>query len=267
MNSAARSLFCKISCALKASFKPAVLSSRGTCPICRIHVRFVAHDPWLRDHFICPNCLSIPRERALMAVIDRLFPNWPALAIHESSPGRRGASVRIASEANGYIPSQYFPNESPGSVIRGYRNENLEALTFDDASLDLHITQDVMEHVFDASQVFREISRTLRPGGAHVFTVPVVLEGHSSSRRAERLLDGSINHLLPAQYHGNPVDDQGSLVTIDWGDDICQSIAESTGMTTEVYVIDDLSRGIRAKYIEVFVSRKPMDLRPAIIHD
>jgi hypothetical protein len=72
---------------------------------------------------------------------------------------------------------------------------------------------------------------------------------------------------LPAQYHGNPVDDQGSLVTIDWGDDICQAIAHATGMTTEVYVIDDLSRGIRAKYIEVFVSRKPKDLRSDIIHD
>jgi 2-polyprenyl-3-methyl-5-hydroxy-6-metoxy-1,4-benzoquinol methylase len=267
MKSAIRSLFRKTICALKASYEPAVLSSCGTCPICRNQVRFVAHDPWLRDHFICPSCRSIPRERALMAVIDRLFPNWPALSIHESSPGGRGASVRIASEANGYIPSQYFPGESPGSVIRGYRNENLEALTFDDASLDLHITQDVMEHVFDASQVFREIARTLRPGGAHVFTVPIVLEGHSSRRRAERLPDGSINHLLPAQYHGNPVDDQGSLVTIDWGDDICQAIAHATGMTTEVYVIDDLSRGIRAKYIEVFVSRKPKDLRSDIIHD
>ena len=267
MKSAVLSLFSKTICALKASYKPAVLSSRGTCPICRNRVRFVAHDPWLRDHFICPICRSIPRERALMAVIDRLFPNWPALEIHESSPGGRGASVRIASEANGYISSQYFPNESPGSVIRGYRNENLGALTFDDASLNLHITQDVMEHVFDPSQVLREIARTLRPGGAHMFTVPIILEGHSSRRIAERLPDGSINHLLPAQYHGNPVDDQGSLVTIDWGDDICQAIAHATGMLTEVYVIDDLSRGIRAKSIEVFVSRKSMEIPPAIIHN
>lgn len=259
MRAAVHSLLRKATRALKTSFKPVVLSSRGTCPICRNQVRFVAHDPWLRDHYICPSCRSIPRERALMAVIDRLFPKWPALAIHESSPGGRGASVRIASEANGYIPSQYFPDESPGSVIRGFRNENLEALTFDDAILDLHITQDVMEHVFDPYLVFREI--------AHVFTVPIVLEGQSSRRRAERLPDGSINYLLPAQYHGNPVDDQGSLVTIDWGDDICQAIAHASGMTTEVYVIDDLSRGIRAKYIKVFVSRKPIDLCPAIIYE
>jgi SAM-dependent methyltransferase len=267
MKTVVSSLFRKTSSFLGALCKPVALSSRGTCPICKNHVRFVADDPWLRDHFICPNCRSIPRERALMAVIDRLFPNWPSLSIHESSPGGRGASVRIASEANSYIPSQFFPDESSGSVIRGYRNENLESLSFDDASLDLHITQDVMEHVFDASQVFREIARTLRPGGAHVFTVPIVLEGQSSRRRAERLPDGSINHLLPAQYHGNPVNDMGSLVTIDWGDDICQVIAHASGMSTEVYVIDDLSRGIRAKYIEVFVSRKPIDPAPAIIHE
>ena len=136
----------------------------------------------------------------------------------------------------------------------------------DQTSEAIENTQDVMEHVFDPFQVFREISHTLRPGEAHVVTVEVH-ECHSSRRRAERLPDGSINHLLPAQYHGNPVDNQGSLVTINWGDDICQAIAHATGMSTEVYVIDDLSRGIRAKYIEVFVSRKPMDLRPAIIHD
>lgn len=264
---ALRSVLRKATWALKTPNKPVVLSSRGTCPICKNHVRFVADDPWLRDHFICPSCRSIPRERALMAVIDRLFPNWPSLSIHESSPGGRGASFRIASEANSYIPSQYFPDEPTGSVIRGCRNENLEALTFDDASLDLYITQDIMEHVFNPSLVFKEIARTLRPGGAHVFTVPIVLEGQSSKRRAERLFDGSINNLLPAQYHGNPVDYQGSLVTIDWGDDICQAIAHASGMTTEVYVIDDLSRGIRAKCIEVFVSRKLIDLCPAIIHE
>lgn len=70
----------------KRSQQNVVLSSRGKCPICRSQVRFVALDPWLRDHFLCPKCRSIPRERDLMAVIDRLFPAWPSLSIHESSP-------------------------------------------------------------------------------------------------------------------------------------------------------------------------------------
>lgn len=71
-----------------------------------------------------------------------------------------------------------------------------------------------------------------------------------------RQLDGSVVHTLPLAYHGNPVDSRGSLVTIDWGHDICAAISAASGLHTEIHHIDDLSMGIRAKYIEVLVSRK-----------
>ena len=105
----------------------------------------------------------------------------------------------------------------------------------DQTSEAIENTQDVMEHVFDPFQVFREISHTLRPGEAHVVTVEGH-ECHSSRKRVELLPDGSINNQLPARYHGNPVDGQGPLVSINWGDNICQAIAYDTDMSTEVYV-------------------------------
>ena len=57
---------------------------------------------------------------------------------------------------------------SPGTIVNAVRCENLEHLTFDNESVDLHITQDVFEHLFDPAAAFREIARTLRLGGAHV---------------------------------------------------------------------------------------------------
>ena len=234
-----------------------VLESSGRCATCTAHVNFVAREPYLRDSYKCSNCGSIPRERALMTVIETWFPNWRSLVIHESSPGNRGASKRIADSCKDYIASQYFPGKEPGSTVNGVRCEDLEALSFADASIDLHVTQDVMEHVFHPSRVFREIARTLKPGGAHVFTAPLWKKHEPSVLRARLDADGSVVHLDTPNYHGNPVSDEGSLVTVDWGYDICRHIFEACGLFTHIVHIDDVSRGIRADLCEVLVTVKP----------
>lgn len=234
-----------------------VFSNKGYCPTCAQNVTFTASDHWFRDHYICSNCGSKPRERALIHALEMYFPDWKSKTLHESSPINRGASIRLARECARYIPSQLFPDMAPGSTKNGVRCENLEALTFPDESIDIHITQDVFEHVFDPANAFREIARTLRPGGAHVFTVPLVNKHNPSKRRARMNQDGQVVHLEPPMYHGNPVSQDGALVTIDWGYDICRHIHEACGLFTHVVRIDDLSRGIRAEYIEVVVTVKP----------
>lgn len=234
-----------------------ILESTGHCPTCDQNVRFESREVWLRDFFFCTSCGSIPRERALMRVIESFYPAWRELTVHESSPGGRGASARLAEYCPGYLPSQYFPDVAPGEMKDGMRCENFEALSFADASIDLHVSQDVIEHVFDPARAFSEIARTLRPGGAHVFTVPIVNREKPSSRRARLNPDGSIEHLQPPSYHGNPISDEGVLVTMDWGFDICQHIFDACGLFTYVIQIDDLSQGIRAEFIEVLVTVKP----------
>ena len=233
-------------------------SNPGYCTTCTSEVTFIAKHAWLRDHYVCSSCGSIPRERALMQVLDTWYPDWPQLRIHESSPGQRGASIRLARECPSYIPSQFFPGVPLGQSRDQIRCENLEALTFPDDSLDLQVSQDVMEHVLNPERAFREIARVLKPGGAHVFTVPLVRKHQDTVPRARRRPDGSVEHLLEPQYHGNPISDKGSLVATDWGYDICDFIHRVSGLTTTMITIDDLSRGIRAEYIEVLVSRKPI---------
>jgi SAM-dependent methyltransferase len=217
---------------------------------------FEARNDWLRDHYLCLNCGSKPRERALMSVIDMYFPDWRNSIIHESSPCNRGASRRLAQYCAHYIPSQFFPRNEPGSIVGGIRCENLEALAFEDESVDLHVTQDVLEHVFHPPKVFSEIARTLKPGGAHVFTVPIVNKYRPSKLRARINNIGEIFNIEPPVFHGNPISDEGSLVTVDWGFDICRQIFESSGLFTQHVYIDDLSKGIRAEYIDCFISFK-----------
>jgi len=192
-----------------------------------------------------------------MLCIERFCPTWRSAAIHESSPIGRGASLKLMKHAPGYLATQYFPGVKTGSIHHSVRCENLERLTFADASFDLHLTQDVMEHVFDPAAVFREIARTLRPGGMHIFTVPLVMKDLPTELCARRRPDGTIEHLRRPEYHGNPLSNDGALVTRNWGYDICEFILRESGLFTTMVHLDDLAHGIRAEYIDVLVSRKP----------
>jgi SAM-dependent methyltransferase len=237
-------------------FKKTIFSHNGYCPICEKTASFTAKDPWFRDNLFCSACGSIPRERALMKVISDFYPNWRDLVIHESSPGDRGASTKLRRECENYTSSHFYPNITLGQVNHnsGYRCENIEKLTFPDNSFDLFITQDVMEHIFDSKKAFKEIARVLRPGGAHIFTAPLINKVKKSERWASRSEDGKIIHHHPAEYHGNPVDSKGALVTMHWGYDIASYITQITNMPTVIIMIDNIDLGIRAEYIDVIVS-------------
>lgn len=228
----------------------------GYCPCCDQQVIFHATSSWLRDNFFCSNCSSLPRERALIVIMEKYFPNWRNLAIHESSPIIRGASKKIHDNCVAYTTSQYYPGKPFGSIVDGNRNEDLEHQTFPDECFDIVITQDVMEHVYDPQNAFSEIARTLKKGGAHIFTVPIINKHHATEVWATKGSDGNPIFLKTPEYHGNPVDTKGSPVTMHWGFDIVQYIKKTSGLETSIEHIDNLDYGIRAEYIEVLVSKK-----------
>jgi SAM-dependent methyltransferase len=218
----------------------------GHCPVCGPTV-FVVTGPWLRDQYRCVHCLAKPRQRALMYTLKRRIPNWRELTIFESSPSGP-ASQRIAKHCRDYTPSQFFDDVPSGQVVNGVRREDLRAMTLPDASLDLVITQDVFEHVVDPAAAFREIARVLRPGGQHIFTVPIY-------RRPETLIRVA-THLVEPDYHGNPIGDGKSLVVREWGDDITTFIEEHAGTPTERYDPTSWWWGLRGEMKDVLVSRR-----------
>jgi hypothetical protein len=68
--------------------------------------------------------------------------------------------------------------------------------------------------------------------------------------------DGNLIYLAEAQFHGNPIDERGALVTIDWGYDILDYLSFHSTLRCVMVHINDLSRGIRAEFIEVIMCRK-----------
>lgn len=230
----------------------------GYCPICEAPASFSSKESWFRDHLFCSGCGSIPRERAIFKMIAEFFPNYRDINIHESSPGGRGASIKLHNECKAYSASQFYPDVAHGQInhASGYRCEDLAALTFPDNSFDLFITQDVVEHIFNPENVFREIARVLKPGGAHIFTAPLVNKCNKSECWASRRENGEIVFHHSPEYHGNPIDENGALVTMHWGYDIAGFITQEAKTPTVIFAIDDIDLGIRAEYIDVLISWK-----------
>jgi len=51
-------------------------------------------------------------------------------------------------------------------------------------------------------------------------TVPIVRKSKPSRRRAALVAEKVINLVEPPEFHGNPINGEGALVTIDWGFDM-----------------------------------------------
>src|SRR5690606_12010607 len=62
-----------------------------------------------------------------------------------------------------------------------------------------------------------ECCRSLKPGGRLVFSVPFIRNAERNVVRATLAADGEITHLLPPEYHGDPLSDAGCLCFYHFG--------------------------------------------------
>ena len=101
---------------------------------------------------------------------------------------------RHLARSNGLKYSEF------GSRSPQVPSEDLLRLSYADASFDLVVTADTLEHVPDVDRALRETRRVLRPGGTHVFSVPVVWD--RATRRRAVLEGDAVTHRLPPSFHG-----------------------------------------------------------------
>ena len=93
-------------------------------------------------------------------------------------------------------------------------HQDLCALTFDTASFDLVLCNELFEHVQHMERAFAEIARVLRPGGRLVATCPLAFgQVESVIKALADPVSGATQLLCDAELHGDPIrPDQGSLV-------------------------------------------------------
>jgi SAM-dependent methyltransferase len=227
----------------------------GFCPICFQNVLFQSLGDWHRDQLICPGCQSVPRERALASVLERERPNYRDLIIHESSPVNRGISAKLKTQCKSYFESQYF-DDSEEKYFNSVLNINLEDQRFPDESFDLFISLDVMEHVFNPDLAFQEILRTLKPSGIGILTFPIIKSQTQAVEKRAILSNGIAEYLKTPEYHGNPINSEGSLVTVDYGYDIHLEISNWTNANVEIIRFCRSDIGIIGEFTEVVILRK-----------
>jgi SAM-dependent methyltransferase len=117
------------------------------------------------------------------------------------------------------IGSEFLGGGIPAGELNdaGIRNESLTKLSFEDNLFDAILSFDVMEHIPDFLQAFRECFRCLKPRGALFFTVPFDHNSEQHIVRAEMDEAGQISHLLPPEYHGDPINSDGCLCFYHFG--------------------------------------------------
>jgi SAM-dependent methyltransferase len=149
----------------------------------------------------------------------------------------------------GLHSSDYEPGASPGKVVRGVRSEDLTRLTYPDESFDLVLTSETLEHVHDLTAALGEIRRVLRPGGRHIFTIPLLPGVPKTFARTVVRPDGT--HELRAPQICHPGGDVGYPVFTEFGADL-PAILTAAGFEVNVHfgptTEDDLA--------QVYVCRK-----------
>lgn len=97
-----------------------------------------------------------------------------------------GTSQRFAKELRPYedlfrgiryIAAGYHPSSNYG-IYNCNCHQDIQCMTFDDASFDAVICLEVLEHVRDPFQAVKEIKRVMRGGGVLLLTVPFLAQYH-----------------------------------------------------------------------------------------
>jgi SAM-dependent methyltransferase len=122
----------------------------------------------------------------------------------------------------------------PGKERDGIRCEDLRDLTFQDDAFDLVISSDIFEHVRDPMRAFAEVFRVLRPGGFHIFSVPLRWPFPPRTKARVDWSGPEDVFLCPPTYHGSPTDPEGSLVYTDFGMDLPEEL-RGVGFVTQVH--------------------------------
>ena len=136
----------------------------------------------------------------------------------------------LLSTAKVYHRSFYSSYEVPGSLDSdGARCEDITRLTLPPSSVDLIVSSDVLEHVPNIEEAFKESYRVLRPGGCHLFTVPT----RPTTRRRAAVVNGEIQFLEKPDYHSDPLNPKGILAFWDFATDAAK-LFSSPGLDVSI---------------------------------
>lgn len=197
---------------------------RKYCPVCERSRTIIK----LNDNEIAVRCMTCRASIVSMAiaeVISRECPRLEGLSVYELST--RGPLLGfLKRKCSDLTASRYVPGIKSGQYHDGELCQDVQNLSFDKNRFDLCTSTDVFEHVADDRAGFENICRVLKDSGKFIFTVP--LYGDETIQRTRIHQDGTLEHLLPPEYHGDPLAKSGKILAYrNYGRDITVLLRES----------------------------------------
>src|SRR5215510_473907 len=163
-----------------------------------------------KESMFCSSCGASLRIRRVATVLIRTFfeisgtlcKSVGDLIQNEEFQALKIAEINACGALHSYIkdhPNLYYSewasHAKPGEERDGVRCEDLQCLTYPDNYFDIILTSETLEHVPDADRAWGEINRTLKNGGYHIFTIPVIPSQRQTIQRAQ-LVEGLRKDLL-----------------------------------------------------------------------
>jgi SAM-dependent methyltransferase len=209
----------------------------GYCQCCEKDALFLADwqysdgiVPNYRERLFCNHCGLNSRQRFIFQYANNLLKgrnDIPRVFCYEQTTDFYHYLTRRMGNAD-ITGSEYLGGDKPsGEIIHGIRCEDALRLSFENESFDTIISNDVYEHVPEVSRALREAYRCLKKDGRLLFSVPFSMHEISTKQRARIDEKGTAIHLMPEQYHANPISRKGSLVYYNFGWDILNVCKEA----------------------------------------
>jgi SAM-dependent methyltransferase len=222
--------------------------SRGSCPACDATL-FISLKP---SDFLtrCLSCKANVVNLSLIPVIKKHFGGLKNTA-HAYELSTYGATLGYLKNNFGQVTvSEYMSGEVNGALINGVLNEDILNLTFAENTFDLITSNSVLEHVPDDIKGVQECLRTLKPGGALIFSVP--LYDTPLTIRMAVITPTGIDFLSEPEYHDSRLSGPKSALTF-WRHsyhDICNRVRAAGFNRVElVDVIITPSQGLPTKVV------------------
>lgn len=221
-----------------AQQKPRFLTP-GFCAVCGRWTRFVSTWAYAqeeegakqvnwREELSCYDCHLNNRKRAAFHLLMDAIPLAKHARIYLTEQ-TTDLYINVRKKFAGTVGSEYLGD----SIAKGHagadgiRNEDLTQLTFAGGEFDAILSLDVIEHIPDFKRAFAECARVLKPGGKMLWSVPFDINSVPNKIRARLRPDGSVEHLLPPEYHVDRLNPEGCLCFQHFGWEMLEEMKEA----------------------------------------
>jgi SAM-dependent methyltransferase len=202
--------------------------------------------PNFRERIVCPKCNLNNRLRATYHLLENIEPNLKNKQVYITEAVTPLFEL-FKDKVKLLVGSEYFPENDATKVFishvgREVNNEDLTNISFENDQFDFVISLEVLEHIPNYKQALKEIFRILKKNGNFILSIPFILNSQKNIVRA-RVNDGAIEHLLPAEYHGDPVDNAGCLCFYHFGWEILDDLRKAGFRDVGVYLYASVEFG------------------------